>query len=219
MPNSLPTPAVGRLHVITDFRLQQRFDHAALAERAIAGGADTIQFRQKHGVVRNQLIAAQRVQEVCADAEVPLIVNDRLDVALGVGARGLHVGQEDIPVAVARRVLGPEPVLGASASTIAQAQAAEADGATYIGFGPIYPTQSKANAGATQGLKRLQACCSAVDCPVIAIGGITRHRVHDVIAAGAHGVAVLSAVATAENPRRAARMFRLALEEATSATQ
>jgi len=214
MPDSLPASAVGRLHVITDFRLQQTFDHEALAERAIAGGADTIQFRQKHGVVRNQLIAAQRVQTVCANAGIPLIVDDRLDVALGVQARGLHVGQEDVPVDVARQVLGPEPILGASASTIEQAVAAEEDGATYIGFGPIYPTRSKANAGATQGLERLRACCEAVDCPVIAIGGITHQRVAEVLGAGAHGVAVLSAVATASNPRRATRRLRLEIDKA-----
>jgi thiamine-phosphate pyrophosphorylase len=214
MPDLLPAPAVGRFHVITDFRLQQTFDHEALARRAIAGGADTIQFRQKHGVVRNQLIAAQRVQKVCAEAQVPLIVNDRLDVALGVQARGLHLGQEDYPVDVARQVLGPEPILGASASTIEQAQAAVAEGATYIGFGPIYPTRSKANAGATQGLDRLHACCEAVSCPVIAIGGITYQRVAEVLAAGAHGVAVLSGVATAANPKRAARRFRLAIDDA-----
>lgn len=214
MSDSLPAPAVGRLHVITDFRLQQTFDHKDLAERAIAGGADTIQFRQKHGVVRNQLIAARRVQNVCANAGVPLIVDDRLDVALGVEARGLHLGQEDFPVDVARRVLGPEPILGASASTIEQARQAEAMGATYIGFGPIYPTQSKANAGATQGLERLHACCEAVSCPVIAIGGITYRRVAEVLDAGAYGVAVLSAVATAPNPRRATRRLCLAIDEA-----
>ena len=212
MPDSVPASAVGRLHVITDFRLQQTFDHEALAVRAIAGGADTVQFRQKHGVVRNQLIAARRVQAVCADADVPLIVDDRLDVALGVQARGLHVGQQDFPVDVARRVLGPAPILGASASTIEQAQEAEAMGATYIGFGPVYPTQSKANAGATQGLERLQACAEAVDCPVIAIGGITPQRVPDVLRAGAYGVAVLSAVATAPNPRRATRRLRMAID-------
>ncbi|MFO8233692.1 MAG: thiamine phosphate synthase [Longimonas sp.] len=214
MPDSIPASSVGRLHVITDFHLQQTFDHETLAERAIAGGADTIQFRQKHGVVRNQLIAAERVQAVCAAAEVPLIVNDRLDVALGVDARGLHVGQDDYPVRIARRVLGPGPIVGASASTIEQAQEAEAGGATYIGFGPIYPTRSKANAGATQGLARLRACCEAVSCPVIAIGGITHRRVADVLHVGAHGVAVLSAIATAPNPHRATRRFCLAIEEA-----
>ncbi|PEN09484.1 thiamine phosphate synthase [Longimonas halophila] len=214
MSTSLPPSAVGRLHVITDFRLQQRFSHADLAVRAIAGGADTIQFREKHGGIRNQLIAAERVQSVCETSDVPLIVNDRLDVALGVRARGLHVGQEDIPVAMARRVLGPAPVLGASASTIAQAQQAEAAGATYIGFGPIYPTRSKANAGATQGLDRLRDCCDAVTCPVIAIGGITHRHVEAVLDAGAYGIAVLSAVATAANPRRATRRLRLAIDEA-----
>lgn len=217
MNASLPTPAVGRLHVITDFRVQQRFSHQALAERALAGGADSIQFRQKHGTIRNQLIAAERVQAVCEAANVPLIVNDRLDIALGVDARGLHVGQEDLPVSVARRVLGPAPILGASASTIAEAQAAASAGATYIGFGPIYPTQSKANAGATQGLDRLRQCCAAVSCPVIAIGGITHRRVQPVIEAGAYGVAVLSGVAAAPNPRRAARRFRLALDAALDA--
>ena len=206
--------SLGRLHVITDFFQQQRYDHAALAHHAIAGGADTIQFRQKHGSIRNQLLAAQETAQVCAEAAVPLIVNDRVDVALGVNADGVHVGQDDLPVPIARSVLGEDLILGASASTVEQAREAEAQGASYIGFGPIYPTTSKANAGATQGLRRLSACCEAVSCPVIAIGGITYDRVHAVIGAGAHGVAVISAVALAEDPTRAAARFRHAIDAA-----
>jgi len=205
-------PAIGRLHVLTDFHLQQKHSHAELARYAIRGGADTIQFRQKHGGIQNILIEARKVARVCRDASVPLIVDDRVDVTQSVEATGTHLGQKDFPVDEARRLLGEEAILGATATKPHQAKEAYEMGADYIGFGPVFPTTSKRNPKSVKGPEGLAEACDAVPIPVIAIGGITHDRTRTALDAGAHGVAVLSAVATAKNPERATARFRAAIE-------
>lgn len=209
---------VGRLHVITDFKLQQERSHADLARLALRGGADTIQFRQKHGGIRNILSQAQETQAVCLDASMPLIVNDRVDVAHAINAAGVHLGQEDFPVADARALLGPEAIIGATANKVSQVIDAYEQGATYVGFGPVFETRSKRNPSSVVGLELLANACDAVPIPVIAIGGITHDRVRPALEAGAHGVAVLSAVATSKNPERAAARFRAAIDGALRTT-
>jgi thiamine-phosphate pyrophosphorylase len=203
---------LGRLHVITDFHLQQRFSHAELARLAIRGGADSIQFRQKHGGIQNMLIAAQHVEAVCRDASIPLIIDDRIDIALSVGAAGVHLGQRDFPLPEARDILGPEMLIGATVTTAEQAVEAHEQGANYIGFGPVFETTSKRNPKSVKGPEGLADACEAVPIPVLAIGGITHDRVRTALDAGAHGVAVLSAVATANNPERATARFRAAID-------
>ncbi len=210
-------PRLGRLHVLTDFHLQQRFSHAELARRAVAGGADTIQFRQKAGGVRHKLHEARRVAAVCAEADVPLIIDDHLDVALAVGADGVHLGRRDFPIGEARQILGPGAILGATATTAQHARRAETAGADYVGFGPVFPTRSKDRPAAVKGLRGLTAACRAVDIPVIAIAGITPERVRPALEAGAYGVAVLSGVVCADDPEAAASRFRRALDEALGA--
>lgn len=213
------SPTLGRLHVITDFKLQQRLSHAELARLALRGGADTIQFRQKHGGIRNILEEARKTKGACLDASRPMIVNDRVDVAKATGAEGVHLGQKDFPIADARQLLGPDAIIGATANQVDQAVAAEEAGATYIGFGPVFETRSKRNPKSIVGLEVLSRACDAVSIPVIAIGGITHDRVRPTLAAGAHGVAVLSAVATSKNPERAAARFRAAIDGALRASQ
>ncbi len=212
--NGEPTaeePSIGRLHVLTDFHLQQDHPHADLARLAIRGGADTIQFRQKHGGVQNQLVEARQVAAVCSDASTPLIVDDRLDIAQAIGADGVHLGQKDFPVDAGRSVLGTEFLIGATATKPGQAAEAYELGADYIGFGPVFPTTSKRNPKSVKGPDGLARACEAVPIPVIAIGGITHDRVRAALEAGAHGVAVLSAVATATDPERATARFRAAI--------
>ena len=194
---------IGILHVITDTTLQSRFTHAALAELTIAGGADTVQFRQKHGTTRELITTAQSMQTVCEQYKVPLIVNDRADIALAVGAMGAHFGQDDMPVSIGRQILPTEAIIGASARTQEKILAAIAEGADYIGFGPIYGTTSKPDAEMPKGLERLRRMCDIAACPVIAIGGITVQNASDVIRAGAHGIAVISAVCAQPEPTTA----------------
>lgn len=205
---------LGRLHVITDFHMQQRLSHAELARFAIRGGADTIQFRQKHGGVRNQLISARETRAVCSDASTPLIVDDRLDITLAIDADGVHLGQQDFPIDEARAVLGPDVIIGATCTKTSQVVTAYEQGADYIGFGPVFKTRSKRNPDSVKGLRRLADACDAVPIPVIAIGGITHDRVRSILEAGAYGVAVLSAVVTATNPERATARFRAAIDGA-----
>lgn len=205
---------IGRLHVITDFQLQQKYSHSELAQLAIRGGADSVQFRQKHGGIRNLLVEAHRAMTVCRDASTPLMIDDRIDVAQAVRAEGVHLGQRDFPIHEARDILGPGVVIGATATTAEQAVDAYEEGADYIGFGPVYETQSKRNPKSVKGPLGLEEACEAVPIPVIAIGGITHDRVREIFEAGAHGIAVLSAVATANNPERATARFRAAVDGA-----
>ena len=198
---------IGCLHVLTDTDLQSRFSHVALTQKAIAGGADTIQFRRKTGSTRDLIATAAAMRDVAAANGVPLIVNDRVDVALAAGADGVHLGQDDLPVRLAREMLGADRIIGVSAGTLEEARQGFSDGADYVGFGPIYATGSKEDAGAPQGLDRLSELARHVALPVIAIGGIARDAATDVIRAGAHGVAVISAICCQEDPEAATRAF------------
>lgn len=193
----------GRLHVLTDFRFQQRWPASKLAEMAISGGADTIQFRQKHGPIAHRLHEADLVAEVCRSRGIPLIVNDSIDIALAVDAAGLHVGQLDFPPARARKVIGDGRLLGVTVTTVDQAIRAESIGADYVGFGPVFDTTSKDNLASIKGLDGLAEVCDAIDIPVIAIAGITRERMRSVLGAGAYGVAVMTAVSLAKEPETA----------------
>lgn len=209
---SSPEKPIGRLHVLTDFHLQQWYSHAELARLAIRGGADTIQFRQKQGGIQNMLAEARKVADVCRDASVPLIVDDRLDITQSVDATGVHLGQQDFPVDAARSILGTEAVIGATATKTHQAKEAYELGADYIGFGPVFPTTSKRNPKSVKGPEGLADACAAVPIPVVAIGGVTQDRVRTALEAGAYGVAVLSAVATANDPQQASARFRAAID-------
>lgn len=191
---------IGVLHVITDTTLQSQFTHAELAELAIQGGADTVQFRQKQGTTRELVATAQVMQQVCEAHKIPLIVNDRADIALAVGAAGAHFGQDDMRVSIGRRILPSAAVIGASARTEEKILEAITEGADYIGFGPIYGTTSKPDAETAKGLERLRWMCDLAACPVIAIGGIGVETAGDVIRAGAHGIAVISAVCAHPEP-------------------
>ncbi len=192
---------IGRLHVITDVVLQDRFSHVALAQMAVAGGADAIQFRQKEGSTRALIETAIAVKHACGD--VPLIVNDRVDVAIAVEADGVHLGQDDFPIEKARVLLGEDAVIGGTAKTLVQARQCVADGADYIGFGPIYATGSKSDAGMVKGLEDLREMVSGVNIPIIAIGGIAIENAGEVMRAGAHGIAVISAVCCQPDPTAA----------------
>lgn len=205
---------VGRLHVLTDTVLQRHFSHVELAELALAGGADVIQFRQKTGSTREMIEQARAMRALCARAGAPLIVNDRLDVALAAEADGVHLGQDDFPLELARAILGPEKIIGGSAATMEEARLCLAQGADYVGFGPVFPTGSKADAGPVSGLAVLAAVAREIPLPIIAIGGVGAANAADVRAHGAHGLAVISAVCCRPDPAAAARELRAAWKRA-----
>jgi len=194
---------IGKLHVLTDTVFQGRFSHVELAQMAVAGGADTVQFRQKEGSTRELIELAIAMKEVCAG--VPLVVNDRVDVALAAEADGVHLGQNDFPIAKARELLGNDCIIGGTAKTLEQAQQCIANGADYLGYGPIYATGSKTDAGVVKGVNGLHDFVNAVDIPIIAIGGIELETADDVMRAGAYGIAVISAVCSQDDPTEATR--------------
>ena len=204
---------VGRLHLLTDTRVQDRHTHRELVRMAIAGGADTIQLREKDASTRDLIALGRDLGGLCRSAGVALIINDRIDVALAVDAAGVHLGQEDFPISLARRILGPDRLIGGSATTLAQARAVAAAGADYVGFGAIYATRSKANASSPRGLGQLREVAEEIEIPVIAIGGIGLAQAAEVIAAGAHGLAVIQAIVCAEDPCAATAALKAAIEE------
>lgn len=202
---------IGRLHVLTDTALQNRFSHIRLTEMAIAGGADAIQFRQKQGSTRELIETACRMKDLCAGAGVIFIVNDRVDIAIASNADGVHLGQDDFPIPLAKRLLGNDRIIGGSAGNIKEAMKCLDEGVDYIGLGPVYPTRSKDDAGPATGIMLMRQLVKDIHCPVIAIGGMNEKNVSEIIRAGAHGIAVISAVCCAEDPEKAARILKGAL--------
>jgi len=199
-----------RLHlcVITDATLVPGRDHVAIAQAALSAGADMIQLRDKTSDLRTLLAQARAVQALCRSSGAVFIVNDRLDLALASDADGVHVGQDDLPVEAARRLLGPGRILGVSTHERNQAEEAQARGADYIGFGPMFRTGTKDTGYTPRGLNMLREIRAAVSLPILAIGGITLENVVEVIAAGATAPAVISAIVAAPDVAAATAAFR-----------
>jgi len=202
------------LYVITDAKLSRGRSHLEVAQAAIKGGASLIQFRDKEMTTRQLVETAGKIKELTDEADIPLIINDRLDVALAVDADGVHVGQDDMPAALARQLIGPHKILGVSASTVEEALQAEREGADYVSASPVFTTPTKPDAPPPTGLEGLRAIGEAVNLPVIAIGGINEENVAEVMEAGAQGVAVISAVVSAPGIATAARRLRETVEAA-----
>jgi thiamine-phosphate pyrophosphorylase len=196
------------VYVITDRRVAGDRSILDVVRAAIRGGASVVQLREKTATTREMVELGQALHEISRKAGIPLIVNDRLDVALAIGAEGVHVGHDDMPVSLARRLIGPDLILGASPETMEEARQMERDGADYLGVGDVYGTPSKSDAGTPIGVEGLAEVIRAVSLPVVAIGGITLENAGAVIQAGAAGVAVISAVVGAPDPEAAARRLR-----------
>lgn len=179
-------------------------DPVALARILLEAGARIIQLRLKDAPSRDFLAAARTIVGLCRERGALMIVNDRADIARLAEADGVHVGQDDLPVAAARAIVGAGRIVGVSTHGVEQARTAEAEGADYIGFGAIYPGGLK-NVANAQGLERLRAVRSAVRIPIVAIGGITEATAPAVLAAGANAVAIISDVARAADPGAKAR--------------
>ena len=204
---------IGRLHIITDTRGDKT--HAALAAAALAGGADVVQMRDKVSTTRFALEAARAVAELCRKWHRPLIINDRIDVALGMDAEGVHLGDDDLPIEIARSLLGPERIIGSSADTVSEVDRRVKSGADYVGIGPIFETTSKGDAGPVLGLDGLAEVVKRTSIPLIAIGGITLENVSEVLQTGVYGIAVLSAVCQNSDPEGVTRRFQEILSTQT----
>ena len=185
-------------------------DVVALAEAVLAGGARLIQLRAKRAATRELIDLGRAVRARAERAGARLVLNDRADVARLIGC-GVHLGQDDLPPAAARAILGPDAVIGVSTHDLTQLDAAVRDGiADYLAYGPIFPTRSKANPDPVQGLDALRAARARCPLPLVAIGGITAETIPAVRAAGADAVAVIGAIAGAADPTGATRALRLA---------
>jgi thiamine-phosphate pyrophosphorylase len=201
------------LYVIIDTAALGGRDHLEVASRSIRGGAKVMQLRDKVHSKKELLSIAQGLRDLCTEQNVLFIMNDYLDVALAVNADGLHVGHEDLPVKVARRLLPIDKVLGCSVRTVDKAVVAQSEGADYIAVGAMYPTPSKETAKVV-GPERLKEMRPAVTLPLVAIGGINTENVSKVLAAGADSVAVISAVLGAEDVEEATRQIVKRIEGA-----
>lgn len=207
---TLNAPSCWRLYVIVDRSAVGSRDVLDVAAAAIRGGADVIQLREKAASTRQLLDDAQRLLPLTRRAGLPLIINDRVDVAKAAGADGVHLGQDDLPVAAARDMLGAGRLIGTSTHSLEQALAAAAEGVDYLGLGPIFPTPTKPDYGSI-GTELIARVLSRVRLPVVCIGGIDGATLPDVLEAGAACVAVVRAVCAADDPESATRALKDAL--------
>ena len=201
---------ISGLYVIIDTQALKGRYHIEVAGQAIRGGARVIQLRDKIQSKEKLLPVAQQLRTLCAEQNVLFIINDYLDVALGTDADGLHLGQDDLPFTEARRLLPLGKILGCSTTTVEQATKAQSEGADYIAVGAIYPTSSKTSTttpAKVVGLEILRQVKQAITLPLVAIGGINKDNVTEVIAAGADAAAVISAVLATEDPEKASRLI------------
>jgi thiamine-phosphate pyrophosphorylase len=193
------------LYLVTDGRQTRGRNLVAVVDQALRAGVRAVQLREKRLSARDLALTAEHLLPAVRGAGAALLINDRVDIALAVGADGVHLTRKSLPPAEARRLLGREKLIGISCHSAAEAREAAEAGADFVVLGPVYPTPSKASYGPPLGpevLREARAVCAA---PLIAIGGITAARAAEVLAAGADGVAVISAVLAADDPAAAAR--------------
>jgi thiamine-phosphate pyrophosphorylase len=190
------------LYLVTDRDILENRDLCSCIEEAILGGVTLVQLREKDISTLEFYEIALKVKEVTSKYNVPLIINDRMDIALACDAEGLHIGQSDLPLEIARKILGKNKIIGVSAATVEKAKEAEKNGADYIGVGAIFPTGSKDDA-VTIGTHQLKRIREEVTLPIVAIGGINESNCSKAIANGADGIAVISAILGKEDIKRA----------------
>lgn len=201
------------VYVVTDERISGGRSHAEIARLAVLGGAGVIQLRDKTRSCSELVAIGREIAGITRKAGAIFIVNDRLDVAIACGADGVHLGQGDLQAGTARQLAPPGFVIGISAGSVPEARDAEREGADYVAVSPVFSTGSKNDAGPGCGLGQLREIRRAVSIPVVAIGGISRENAGDVIAAGADGIAVISAVVAAPDITAAVRDLRSLVRE------
>ena len=198
------------LYLVTDRGLSLGRSTLEIVRGAVAGGVTCVQLREKGTSTRAFIEEALALKAFLHPRRIPLIINDRVDVALVVGAAGVHLGQGDMPLADARRLLPPGSIVGISAESLGDAVAAEQGGADYIGVSPVFSTPTKGDTAPPLGLEGVRSIRGAVGIPLVGIGGIGLENAEEVIGAGAHGIAVVSAIVSSEDPERAAKALKRA---------
>jgi len=205
------------LYLVTDRELAKGRSTQDIVRAAVSGGVTCVQLREKECSTREFIEEALAVKDFLKERGVPLIINDRVDVALAVGADGVHLGQTDMPLEIAQKILGDTMIIGISAESLEDAVEAEKGGADYLGVSPIYATPTKTDTAPPLGLEGLRAIRRAVNLPLVGIGGLNQDNAADVIRSGGDGVAVVSAVVSAGDPAAAARNLKHVIDEAKKA--
>ena len=204
-----------RLYLVTNRYQDSVESFLEKIETACRSGVTIVQLREKNLTTNQYYQLAKQVKEITDAYQVPLIIDDRLDVCLAVDAAGLHIGDDELPVSVARQVLGPEKILGVTAKTIKRALEAETSGADYLGTGAIFPTTTKENAPITL-ISTLKTICQTVDIPVVAIGGLTSENIDQLMGTGIAGVAVVRDLMQAEDIEAKTQTFLTKLHDIIS---
>jgi len=197
-----------RLYLVTDQQALRGRCLTDVVKQAVQGGATCVQLREKASSTRDFVALACVLNTLLKPLGVPLVINDRIDVALACGAQGVHLGQSDMPVELARQLLPPQVFIGLSVETPGDVDRAASQSVDYLGVSPIYPTPTKTDTAAPWGLDGLRAVRAMTDVPLVAIGGIHLGNAAEVLAGGADGLAVVSALCSADDPAAAARAFR-----------
>lgn len=203
-----------KLYLVTDRGIAGSRDIADIVTEAVQGGVTMVQLREKNIGTRDFVNLAIRLRSVLAPFGVPLIINDRIDVALASDADGVHIGQSDMPFAIARRLLGPEKIIGLSVENFAQIEEANALDVDYIGVSPVFATLTKTDTAAPFGIEGLRRAVELSVHPAVGIGGMNAATAAEVMSAGADGIAVVSAIVGASSPRRAAEELLKIIGEA-----
>jgi thiamine-phosphate pyrophosphorylase len=201
-----------RLYLVTDRGLAAGRSVEEIVASAVRGGVTAVQAREKRLPTPDFVAAALRLKLLLARSGAPLIINDRIDVALAAGAAGVHLGQSDASPSEARRLLGPEAIIGLSVETMDQVRAAEGENIDYLGVSPIFTTPTKTDAGPGWGIEGLRRLRAATRLPLVGIGGISAANAAAVLEAGADGIAVVSAIMSAPDPETAARELRALID-------
>ncbi|KJQ77337.1 thiamine phosphate synthase [Streptococcus oralis subsp. tigurinus] len=204
-----------KLYLVTNRYQDSLESFLEKVETACRSGVTIIQLREKNLTTNQYYQLAKQVKEITDAYQVPLIIDDRLDVCLAVDAAGLHIGDDELPVSVARKVLGPEKILGVTAKTVKRALEAETSGADYLGTGAIFPTTTKENAPITL-ISTLKTICQTVAIPVVAIGGLTSENIDQLIGTGIAGVAVVRDLMQAEDIEAKTQAFLTKLDDIVS---
>ena len=195
------------VYLVTDSRNNTEEEFLSTIEEAIKGGTTIVQLREKTASTRDFYQLALKVKEITSKYGVPLLINDRIDIAIAIDSDGVHVGQDDMPADVARAIIGDEKILGVSASTVDEAIKAQADGADYIGSGAVFPTSSKDDADSVS-KEELKEIVDSVDIPVVAIGGINLENASSLKDTGIAGFSVISAIMYAEDSKVASSKLK-----------
>jgi len=196
------------LYLVTDRALSFGRSNLEIIREAVIGGVTLVQLREKGATTKEFYQEGLKIRAYLEERNIPLIINDRIDIALALDAEGVHLGQEDMPIDVARKIVGPQKIIGASVFTLEEAKIAEAMGADYLGLSPLFVTETKPELTRQIGIENIPSLKEAVQIPVVGIGSMSQANAYETVKAGLDGVAVVSAICARQDPKAAAEAIK-----------